>query len=316
MIEDISRREFLKRLGKCAGIAAAADPLITAVSALDNAFSGGIYKWRDEQGNLHFSDTPVNSQQEYEQLNPDDLVRTKSIPSAANTGYLQPSQEDNAQTSNKEQEKEKPKLPQSKYHTKGHKLFDLQAEIKRNERDYTLLDNIIDDARSEVNPGRMRDTKSIKHELSKIGRVIKGYYRSGMNFETRGIKTDDCEQSLVYCSVGEVMGIPIALVDVPQHVFIRYHLAGNRAMNWETTNFSSMPDSFYIQSKGITERQLRDTSVMKSLMGEALTAYVYQASTIAMYRAGKYGKAREYCNTALSIVPNLHDLLIWKSRQG
>lgn len=61
------------------------------------------------------------------------------------------------------------------------------------------------------------------------------YRRRGRLREDRPIYVIDCDLTcFVYLGVGEVLGLPLSMVEVPRHNFVRWYYAAGEYLNWET----------------------------------------------------------------------------------
>jgi len=68
----------------------------------------------------------------------------------------------------------------------------------------------------------------------------------------------DCDlSSLLYVSIGEKLDIPLCMVEIPNHNFVRWRLSDSLHLNWDTNyGFDKFSDSQYALTGHITSEQI------------------------------------------------------------
>jgi len=105
--------------------------------------------------------------------------------------------------------------------------------------------------------------------------------------------------SLVYHSIGEELGIPVEIVRVPEHLFVRIEENGFN-VNWETDIGNMKSDKFYIGFWNIAPSSLRKGVFMKNLSREQIKASVYNNIGGYFRSVGDLNNALTYFNKAVN----------------
>ena len=96
----------------------------------------------------------------------------------------------------------------------------------------------------------------------------------------------DCDiSSFVYIGVAEAMGIDLKLVDLPDHMFVRWPLGDGVHLNWDTNTAEAITDQEYAKDYGLGKR-LRKRRVYLSSMTRA------EAEGFAIYLRGSRWEER------------------------
>lgn len=308
MARKYSRRDILKGALKWTGIgatAAAAEPVIAATesfSRLYNAFAGQIYKWRDANGQLHFSDVPVEMPEEYETIESNDLVRAKTINSDEDLEQMvkQPPQAPRKTMQNMAVSK-----PSRKYNTVLHEGLDMQLGARDVRRDYKALDKLIDLAKRDRDIKKTSDKEGAIKTLKAIAGIVDSF---GHTFKAEDYTTRDCKKSFIYFAIGQEMGLPIYVVEAPVHYFVRMKYGG-KSLNWETTANKILSNSDYFRKLNISRTAIKNGVHLSSLGEHSVKARMYEFAGKAWRKAGNYDKAIEMYNSGLSISPRSTKLL-------
>jgi tetratricopeptide (TPR) repeat protein len=86
----------------------------------------------------------------------------------------------------------------------------------------------------------------------------------------------DCDiASFLFLAMGELMGYPLAMVDMPGHNFIRWKRPDGTFINFETMDGKETSDDYYISGWGIPKSFLRTPGVLTTMTPAQLTAYEY-----------------------------------------
>lgn len=102
----------------------------------------------------------------------------------------------------------------------------------------------------------------------------------------------DCDiTALMYVAVGEAIGADIRLVDLPDHMFVRFHLSGSESVNWDTNEARSVPDREYAKDYDLTDGQLEDGIYLRSLSRDEALGYIYAVRAEKHEDRGETAKA-------------------------
>jgi tetratricopeptide (TPR) repeat protein len=197
---------------------------------------------------------------------------------------------------------------------------------------YALLDAIIDDVANRLLPRfPVSDPVQARNALRTIDRVL-AERRFYVSMPTRALKDSlepsppprsvrrlltplrremighnpkapchrmDCDTgSAIYASAGEALRLPISIVEVPGHKFVRWKLGGGRYMNWDTNAAREYSDAEFRLGKTLTY------SVRLSSAEEAAGKYLTPLSreqAVAYHRnivAEIYQERRRYQSAA------------------
>lgn len=85
----------------------------------------------------------------------------------------------------------------------------------------------------------------------------------------------DCDLgSLLYLSLGEKLGIPICMVEIPDHNFVRWRLSDSLHLNWDTNyGFNKFTDNEYALTGRITSEQIVNGIYLADLSTENCKGY-------------------------------------------
>jgi len=86
----------------------------------------------------------------------------------------------------------------------------------------------------------------------------------------------DCDiASILYLSVGELMGYPLAMVDLPGHNFIRWKRPDGTFIDFETMDGIQTDDDYYVSGRGIPQSFVGKPGVLTTMTPAELIAYEY-----------------------------------------
>jgi hypothetical protein len=118
----------------------------------------------------------------------------------------------------------------------------------------------------------------------------------------------DCDiASFLYLAMGEVMGYPLAMVDMPGHNFIRWKRPDGTYIDFETMDGKETNDEYYISRWGIPQSFLGIPGVLTTMTGSQMIAYEYFG--VALSRSWKHdypGTIASYVK-AISVDSTLND---------
>jgi tetratricopeptide (TPR) repeat protein len=86
----------------------------------------------------------------------------------------------------------------------------------------------------------------------------------------------DCDiASFLYLAMGELVGYPLAMVDMPGHNFIRWKRPNGTSIDFETMDGKETNDAYYVLRWGIPPSFLGTPGVLTTMTPSQLTAYEY-----------------------------------------
>ena len=162
----------------------------------------------------------------------------------------------------------------AKYDTIAHRAVKIELEVKNKDfaPNYELLDSIINEAKTKIekkdsytkqeataNPqdDRRHSVSAAVHFPGQHAALRRPCAAKGDAENGGGARADrpainrtgdtvyfsnHVTTCLLYCMIGEALGLPIRGMNAPQHTMVRWPLADSSAVNWETTAGVAMTD--------------------------------------------------------------------------
>ncbi|MEG4961811.1 hypothetical protein [Microcoleus sp. K4-B3] len=118
--------------------------------------------------------------------------------------------------------------------------------------------------------------------------------------------TVDCDlSSLLYLCIGEVLNIPLRMVEVPDHNFIRWRLDDNKYVNWDTNyGFNKFTDSDYAAQYGVTPELIVNGTFLIDLSSENVEGYFCFIRAITFESSRAFPEAVNEYRTAIKKYPH------------
>ena len=114
----------------------------------------------------------------------------------------------------------------------------------------------------------------------------------------------DCDiTALMYVAVGEVIGADIRLVDLPDHMFVRFHYSGDGSVNWDTNEARTVSDRDYARDYDLTDAQVRDGVYLRSLSRAEAVGYIHAVRAEKHEDRGETAKAIADYQRSLELYP-------------
>ncbi len=189
-----------------------------------------------------------------------------------------------------------------------HEFLDIEAEIFGvSQSCYDTIDDILEIARININI-----EAAPKDILREISGILEGYgfsYEVSVRFsEALQTKKIDCkEYSVLYYSIAEELGLPLNIVSVSDHLFVRWD-DGKNLFNWETTdNIStelSVEDSRYILDFNIHEESILNGVYMKNLTREEIKSIAFNINAKSKFDLEDIDGAIDDFSKAIELHPN------------
>ena len=138
----------------------------------------------------------------------------------------------------------------AEFDTLGHRLLRLEAAVEPvPAQTYRLLDRILGLARERLGTSAVSDRRGAARTLREVGRLLHelGFrYRGEVHslaealapLEARSrIRRFDCDTgSFIYLSIAEELDLPLTLVEIPDHNFVRWRLPDGGHLDWDTND--------------------------------------------------------------------------------
>ncbi len=114
----------------------------------------------------------------------------------------------------------------------------------------------------------------------------------------------DCDiSSIVYVGIGEAIGADIRMVDLPGHVFVRWHFNDTDYFDWDTNNAQEDNDRDYKKSEELTDRQIKDRIYLASLSRDEALGYCYDLRADSFAKIKKFDRAVADYRRAMELYP-------------
>ncbi len=192
--------------------------------------------------------------------------------------------------------------------TMAHEILDLEKRFGATGEAKTLLAVLLQKAKARL-PTTSRNVRAEEARicLEAIRAFLKDegytYMETSFLFEALQTKNSDCDTtSLLYSSIGEVMGYPISIVILPSHAFVRWTLTDKSVVNWETTvprGEASLSDGFYYDRlmRGLTGEGCN----LRALTREQLPVLNHFMAGLHLFAQGRPNEALAEHDRALAL---------------
>lgn len=207
---------------------------------------------------------------------------------------------------------------QPKYQTIAHEILKLESGIEGTPPNYALLDTIIDEVKDQITaypPYSKEEAATILQQIAgvlnkkniQVGDAI--LLTETCTPQNEGNKEKfiaDCDTlSFLYLGIAEALKLPLRLVSLPDHTFIRWHFPDGTALNWETTTASVWRDSAYRSWYNSTHSDpLPPEQELRSLERAEIFAIVHYNLGNAFTQKGRYDEAIANYTKTLTINPH------------
>jgi tetratricopeptide (TPR) repeat protein len=128
-----------------------------------------------------------------------------------------------------------PKGYTPKYQTSAHMMLNMEQEFQVTADDYKTLDNVLDSIITKIKTKPAYTKKDAFNIFKTIASQLETYEKKENELFSYGLrdKIFDCDNfSIIYASVGEILNFPIKMINVMDHVFVRWEL-GKDHLNWD-----------------------------------------------------------------------------------
>lgn len=148
-----------------------------------------------------------------------------------NSTYLSPIQKEILQ----EISNFKPKDYTPKYQTSAHLMLNMEQEFQVTDDDFKTLDDLLDSVIKKIKTKPTYTKKEAFNIFKTIASELQVYQKNENELFSFGLreKIFDCDNfSVVYASVGEILNLPIKMINVMDHVFVRWNFREDH-LNWD-----------------------------------------------------------------------------------
>jgi hypothetical protein len=190
---------------------------------------------------------------------------------------------------------------------------DPHERIKQAERILRQIDDVLTD-HSFLYPPEGYDVTSLRSALSpqrydkgQLERILRvGFNKRHVDHARAHADQPfyiiDCDiSSFVFVGIGDALGLDLHLVDLPDHMFVRWEFADGAHVNWDTTDGAVISDKEYASDYSMKKR-LRKRRVYLSSMTER------EAEGFAYFLRGERFEDRDQPAKAIGDMEKAHEL--------
>lgn len=157
-----------------------------------------------------------------------------------------------------------------------------------------------------LKPQRISDNE-INHFVNKLQNRRRE--RHILKHRTENHYIADCDiTSFMYLGVADALKLPIALVEVPKHNFVRWVFKDNSYINWETMYGTVEGDNYYKEWYKLKDEWIENRLFLVSMNREQVLAYHYRLMGIAWREKNEYDKAFSCFKKGLVLNPKCPEL--------
>lgn len=115
----------------------------------------------------------------------------------------------------------------------------------------------------------------------------------------------DCDlSSLLYLCIAEALQLPLCMVEVPQHNFVRWRLSDTLHLNWDTNyGFNKFTDNEYASLYGVDPTHIVNGTYLADLSAANVEGYFSFVRGITFQRANEYACAIAEYRAAVNNYP-------------
>jgi tetratricopeptide (TPR) repeat protein len=211
---------------------------------------------------------------------------------------------------------ETPEIP-SQYSTIAHEILQTESDVLGVTPHYELLDILITQAVQQIAPQTSYSQQDAASILRRIAEILQQHnIRVGdamllnetcnlLQADTTGQIAADCDTlSFLYLGIAEVLHLPLRLVSLPQHTFIRWHFPDNTYLNWETTANEVWTDADYLNWYNSTHTDAIAADELGSVTREGIFALVHYNIGNELTQQKRYAEALQQYTRAITIKPD------------
>lgn len=131
----------------------------------------------------------------------------------------------------------------------------------------------------------------------------------------------DCDMlALIYVAIGEAMDLPIRMVLLPDHAFIRWHFSETDFDSFESTDGRRVDEARYREYYGITRKMIRSRVFLASMTHDEILSHAYLCRSQGWLATGGRQLTMKDLDKALELNPHSVDAFylrghIWALRE-
>ena len=176
--------------------------------------------------------------------------------------------------------------------TLAQEYLSIESTIGATAADCSRLSAIMDRTLTRMQPAvlRLNVSELRKREaVELLNRIGESFNREGFRFCTRStllctsLRTREIaclHAAAIVFSLGEITGLPLSMLKVPSHVFLRMRLGNGQALNWDIyleNNGVGADDNHYLQSYRLDAKTARRAGYLCNLTRPEMLALEYNA---------------------------------------
>ncbi len=201
-----------------------------------------------------------------------------------------------------------------RYQTIAHQFLDIERDagiIEATPSAYQTLDGILSEAQQRIRT----PTADSKFEAIRILKTIdsilkeKEFKHKDYALLSEGLAEETPRpitclgRTVIYRAIADILNLPIAAVNVPEHSFVRWHLK-DLYLNWETTSGKELKDFDYFIGFNISEKAIENGVYLQSITEDEHLKGSYHLSVgYVLGRKGKNHQALQHYLKAVEINP-------------
>lgn len=221
---------------------------------------------------------------------------------------------------------------QAKYHTITHEILKSEQSVSKNsnyqyDQMLKLLDDLIEGASLRIKGAALNSLtpqQKARSILKLINETIINF-KFKLNIGTQTIsemltnRTADCDTgSMLYIAIAQALGLPIFMVEVPNHNFVRYYYEDAEYINWDSNTAlydanlnAEYSDSDYMNAQSLTCRSCGftvddavESHYLQPMSNDWIRGYFYSLTN--SLKPLVHNEARIIFEKSLSIRPFSH----------
>jgi tetratricopeptide (TPR) repeat protein len=207
--------------------------------------------------------------------------------------------------------------PVSEIWTIAHDILRLEAESLGHTPVYAILDAVLSAAQQTIPvtpPFSQEDAVTILRHIAtllharqfRIGDAMLLTQTCAVPQNSSEIQhIGDCDSfSFLYLAIGEVLDLPLRIVSLPEHTFIRWQFEDGTYLNWETTANTVWTDEAYVDWYNSTHAGALSKNDLRPVEREDIFFLVHYNLGNAFTQQRRYDAALRHYSASLDINPD------------
>ena len=204
--------------------------------------------------------------------------------------------------------------------TLAQEYLSIESTIGATAADCSRLSAIMDRILTRMQPAvlRLNVSELRKREaVELLNRIGESFNREGFRFCTHStllctsLRTREIaclHAAAIVFSLGETTGLPLSMLKVPSHVFLRMRLGNGQALNWDIyleNNGIGADDNDYLQSYRLDTKTARRAGYLCNLTRPQMLALEYNALGVAWIAESEWDRAAWSFSEAIALDPRM-----------